>query len=81
MNPKPGTNLDQKYKNCAFSRDIFPSDQIQSFHEMHFFFYFNFYFYFHQKITTQILKSKTYKNFLFNKHKVKNLKVKVKADK
>ena len=26
-----------------------------------------------------MLKSKTYKNFLYNKHKVKHLKVKVKA--
>ena len=50
----------------------------------HFFFFFfnlNFYSYFHQKITTQILQSKTYKNVLYNKHKIKNLKVKIKANK
>ena len=35
----------------------------------------------HQKITTQILQSKTYKNVLYNKHKIKNLKVKIKANK
>ena len=44
------------------------------------FFYSNFYFYFHQKITTQILQSKTYKNVLYNKLKIKNLKVKIKAN-
>ena len=35
----------------------------------------------HQKITTQILQSKTYKNVLYNKHKIKILKVKIKANK
>ena len=44
------------------------------------FFYLNFYFYFHQIITTQMLKSKTHKNFLYNKHKIKHLKVKIKAN-
>ena len=49
--------------------------------ERFFFYYINFYFYFYQKITTQMIKSKTYKNFLNNKHRMKYLKVKFKANK
>ena len=45
------------------------------------FFDLNFYFCFHQKITTQMVQSKTYKNVFYNKHKTKKLNVKIKANK
>ena len=67
--------------NDFSSCDNGPLEPIKHLRWSFFFFYLNFYFYFHQIITTQMLKSKTYKNFLYNKQKIKHLKVKIKASK
>ena len=57
-------------------------DQISMFKSLvinYIFLYLNFCFYFHQKKLQHKCHKQTYKNFLYDKHKIKHLKVKIKA--